>query len=222
MGNNLGMWIQLLLIVVVFGGSAITALVRKLAEKAEQKKRQDALARARDESLRTGRAPEGTTEATPADTLAARRQAQLEELRRQQQERLRQARERAQQQRQAQQRQRQAGQPQVRTTPTQPQQRPVPNRPVPPAPRGNQIPIVITPVPEQPPARQRERQPQQARQKPTRRQPEAQPVVRRVERPEHESLRHMTRHDLRRAIIMKEVLDRPLAIREQSEDGESF
>jgi len=32
----------------------------------------------------------------------------------------------------------------------------------------------------------------------------------------------MTRHDLRRAIIMKEVLDRPLALREQSEDGESF
>jgi hypothetical protein len=87
-------WLQLIMLLVVFGGSFLSWMAKKLSEKAEQKRRQDALERRQAEALRTGRpVPEAAPAAAPETDrqreLAARRQAQLQELRRRQQERAR-------------------------------------------------------------------------------------------------------------------------------------
>lgn len=82
-------WIQILFIVLVFGGGAIQWVMRKLAEQRAVRQAKLERERAELERLRTGRVDEPAAEAAPTkpdlDTIAARRQRQLEELRRRQQ-----------------------------------------------------------------------------------------------------------------------------------------
>jgi len=89
MNNN---WMQLIFVILVFGGGALQWVLRKLGEQAAQRKAQQGVARQRTEVLRTGRASTqsatSTAQAQPdvdLDSIAARRQRQLEELRRRQQ-----------------------------------------------------------------------------------------------------------------------------------------
>ncbi|MFM9957067.1 MAG: hypothetical protein ACKVZJ_03260 [Phycisphaerales bacterium] len=95
-GNNL----QLLLIILVFGFSAISWVIGKLREQAAIKKARDELRRARDEQLRTGRTPEeagsGPSEAKTRSgdlnelrELAMKRQRQLEQMKEMQQQQMR-------------------------------------------------------------------------------------------------------------------------------------
>lgn len=85
---------QLVLFAAIFGLSILSWVVGKVREQAEIKRQRDAARRRMEEQLRTGRAepaPSPTTAAQgmSAQELAARRQAQLQELRRQQAEKKR-------------------------------------------------------------------------------------------------------------------------------------
>jgi hypothetical protein len=100
--GNPQQWLQLVVFLIILGGSFISWLFKQLAAKAEQKRRMDAAERRRLEALRTGRGLDEAdlAAAAPAEVpsaaadrqreLAARRQAQLQELRRRQLERARQ------------------------------------------------------------------------------------------------------------------------------------
>ncbi len=138
MGTN--QWINLIVLVLVFGLPAIGHVAKKMIEKREELKRRQAAEVAKREALRTGQVqvqaqPTGSG-GGQATAEAARKQAQLQEMRRRQQERLRQAA--AQRQRgsvpspaQRQPTTRQTGQrpsqPSIRTqTPIQTQQRQIP------------------------------------------------------------------------------------------------
>jgi hypothetical protein len=91
-GGGGGNWIQIIVIVVMVGLSALSWLFQKLSEQAQKKKQLDQTQKREQERLRTGRdpsqAPGGSPQTTRQQELAARRQAQLEELRRRQQDRL--------------------------------------------------------------------------------------------------------------------------------------
>ena len=88
MGNN---WINLLIILLAFGGPALSWIVQQLREKAEQKRMRLELQRRRDEELRTGRSAgdedlpklqsKAEDRASELQRLAERRQQQLRELR---------------------------------------------------------------------------------------------------------------------------------------------
>ena len=82
-------WLQILFIVLVFGGGAIQWVFRKLAEQRAIQQARSQAEREEMERLRTGRieAPEQAAPETSVDldAIAARRQSQLEELRRRQQ-----------------------------------------------------------------------------------------------------------------------------------------
>ena len=91
MGNNS----QLIILLIFATISALSWVFGKLKEQSELKRARDEARRKRDEELRTGRveqpSPTSRMPPTPAQVraqdMAARRQAQLEELRRQQQAR---------------------------------------------------------------------------------------------------------------------------------------
>lgn len=130
-------WINLIVLVLVFGLPAIGHVAKKMIEKREELKRRQAAEIAKREALRTGQVqvqaqPTGSG-GGQATAEAARKQAQLQEMRRRQQERLRQAAQQRQRgsvptpaQRQPTPQQR-PGQPSIRTqTPIQTQQRQVP------------------------------------------------------------------------------------------------
>lgn len=94
-GQNL----HLLILLLFFGFSAVSWVIGKLREQAAIKKARDEMKRARDEQLRTGRAPEPvaggqppparTSELNELRELAAKRQRQLEQMREMQQQGLR-------------------------------------------------------------------------------------------------------------------------------------
>ncbi len=88
MGNN--NWMQILFIVLVFGGGAIQWVWRKLGEQRAIRQAKAEVERSQTERLRTGRttaAPQAQAKTASVDleSIAARRQRQLEELRRRQQ-----------------------------------------------------------------------------------------------------------------------------------------
>jgi hypothetical protein len=103
--GNPQQWLQLIFFLLVVSGSFLSWLFKQLQAKAEQKRRMDAAESRKIESLRTGRGLEASAPAAPPSTsgptagpragppadrqreLAARRQAQLQELRRRQLER---------------------------------------------------------------------------------------------------------------------------------------
>jgi len=87
-------YIQFIVLILIFGFSAISWIFRKLSEQAAKKRAQELLEQRRLEALRTGRsAPEAVAAADDPEARAreqaARRRAQIEELRRRQQERVR-------------------------------------------------------------------------------------------------------------------------------------
>lgn len=248
---------QLIGFVLVVGLSALSWLFQKVAEQREKKRRVDLAEKRTLETLRTGREPtEG--EVPPSVTsrqqeLAAKRQAQLEELRRRQQERAR-----------------QQTQPRPSATvelprPRAPQPAPGPTRPPRAQPPivfipGSSGPIVVTPrkparpgpqarTPARPPAQQVPRagkRPAAApRQRPSQRIAPAQPQERPaasastshgllsdintqaptapVDLPTGQNMERgenipRTPGEWRRALVMREVLSKPLALRAPGED----
>lgn len=88
-----GQYTQWIILALVIGASVVSWIFRKVQEEAERRRVRDEMARREMERLRTGREPgesETATQMQRAQELAARRQAQLQELRRRQQERSRQ------------------------------------------------------------------------------------------------------------------------------------
>ncbi|MCC6968645.1 MAG: hypothetical protein IT434_00330 [Phycisphaerales bacterium] len=147
--NNIQLYVVLFMVVV----SILSSIAKKAKEAAEQRRVQQEIERRRLEALRTGRSEDDAREEDPAATLAKRREAQLEELRRVQRERARA------------QASGQTGGATVRTTPGRMQQ-----------PRTQQFPQPQSiPQPQQQgrPQRQQPQRPQ-----PQRQQPQARPQVR--------------------------------------------
>jgi hypothetical protein len=85
---------QLIILLIIVGFSVLSFIFRKVQEEAERRRVREQLAQRELDRLRTGRDPgsdvESATQMQRAQELAARRQAQLQELRRRQQERTRQ------------------------------------------------------------------------------------------------------------------------------------
>jgi hypothetical protein len=91
-GGGGGQWMQLIGFILVVGLSALSWMFQKIAEQRQKKKAQDVAERRKLESLRTGRSEEAPAAPTASrqQDLAAKRQAQLEELRRRAADRARQ------------------------------------------------------------------------------------------------------------------------------------
>lgn len=91
-GGGGGNYVQLIVLLIVMGFSGLSWLFRKIQEQAAKKRAMDQLERRKLEALRTGRdvgaEASGDVDAQ-AREQAARRRAQIEELRRRQQERSR-------------------------------------------------------------------------------------------------------------------------------------
>jgi len=81
--------IQIYVVLFMVAASILSSIIKKAKEAAEQRKSQLEIERRRLEALRTGRSEDDAREEDPAMTLAKRREAQLEELRRIQRERAR-------------------------------------------------------------------------------------------------------------------------------------
>lgn len=212
-------WMQVLAVVIVLGMSGLSALFRKLQEKAAQKRAQEERERRESERLRTGRTAAAPVP-SPQDLQAERRRAQLEELRRRAAERAR----------------RQAPQPTART-----------DRVVIQVP-GSSGPIVVSrapklPVPARVPVPQRSRPQKTARAgerarpaQSAKRRPRPEPVPEPIEEAPARGLAQPTRpielltppsvHDAvprtaadwRRAMIMSEIFGHPVSMRQPSTD----
>jgi hypothetical protein len=95
-GGGSQQWVQLIVFLIILAGSGLSWVFKQLQAKAELKRRMDAAERRKLEALRTGR-DVGAEQPVPGESsvtdrqreLAARRQAQLQELRRRQMERAR-------------------------------------------------------------------------------------------------------------------------------------
>lgn len=243
--GNTGNYVQLIVLVLVFGFSALSWVFRKLGEQRAKKRAQDIIEQRKLEALRTGRSVEIVVveddKEIRAREQAARRRAQIEELRRRQQERMR------------------AQGSRVSIPPAPPTVPPVrtpPTRPLPPIIRvpGSSGPTVpqrparpreIRPVPVPRPQRaapvqQERKRPQQSR--PSRRVPEPTPETPRVPasaapsvapvaaqdaaaRPATPMLAGMERPrtaaEWRRAIVLNELLSPPKAMRDPDQEAGS-
>ena len=221
-----GGWIQYLIVIMLFGSGFLNWVLQKAKEQRQLKKVQEERERSRRELLRTGRpADDAGDELAPPGDLAAGRQAQLHELRRQQEQRLRELREKA-QRRQQQVRQPGAQPPATpsRVLPTAP-----PRAPAAPAqPRRVAVPprVPAQPVASAPVAARRRRPPPSVSggiplghtiessrddEHPTHR---IVSDVKKVSRPAVHPLAPQTARDWRAAIIAAEILGRPVSERE--------
>lgn len=236
--------VQFLIMFLAFGIPAAGALWKKIEEKRQQREIELQSQRSREELLRTGRPrPQAVSQQTnpraeAAERLAAQRRAQLEELRRRQQERLRQAADRRAAGGQA------RLSPTARPTgqPARPASRQIPTRPYPAPTPAPQRPSATTVRPQPRPAPPPRVQPQRRPLPRQRAAPEpwviaaGERVLRdqiaegqqRALEPDPYALgakrrRAMTRlfgpqgataDALRRGIMLKEVLDPPLALRD--------
>lgn len=88
-GNNTQLWIRLIVLAFVFGGPVIGWVIRKIKEQAQLKLQREAEAQARVEALRTGkldpvaqRQESNATGDAELESIAVRRKAQIDELRR--------------------------------------------------------------------------------------------------------------------------------------------
>ncbi|MEO0513143.1 MAG: hypothetical protein AAF108_09650 [Planctomycetota bacterium] len=236
MNNN---YIQLILVFLVVGSGAVKWIIQRLQEQAAVKKAEQARARARAEALRTGRmepnpeqqAAEQLSRGQPSSEQAVRdRLAELAERRRRQIEAMR---------RQQGPTATTAAPPQASTSSPQAPSAPIPTQSVPrpfPSPRPGRD---QAPPPQQsqvadrgprPPRRRVRTVELPAEPTPTRRvRPAPPPASSKASRrvtpaPEPEAVRSRitrpTPAELRRVIVLKEVLDPPIALRERADGSQ--